>query len=341
MPDKFNIDDDMVTEKLEIALNCNNFYVNIGKFLSSDIPTNSGDPLSYKVSRSRFNFLGKLDESEIINICKDMKDCSSGWGQILPRVVKSTYQNFIVPITHVMNLSIINGVVPNELKVAKVVPIYKSDDRRLINNYRPVSVLPCYSKIHEKLMYNRIYNFIHKHSLLNEYQFGFRQKRSTNQALIVLLDKTTAALDKGDIVLGVFLDFSKAFDTVGHQMLLNKMYKYGIRGIAFKWMESYLSNRRQFVLFKDVQSEYATATRGVPQGSIMGPLLFLLYVNNIANVSMSLLPILFADDTNVFLTGNNIDQMIEIMNGELNNVFIWLNSNKLSLNVTKSAIHGI
>ena len=133
----------------------------------------------------------------------------------------------------------------------------------------------------------------------------------------------------------VFLDFSKAFDTVDHQILLNEMYKYGIRGIAFKWMESYLSNLRQFVLFKDVKSEYAPVTCRVPQGSIMGSLLFLLYVNDIANVSTSLLPILFADDTNVFLTGNNIAQMIEIMNGELNNVFRWLISNKLSLNVKK------
>ena len=334
LPDMFNIDDDMVTDKLEIALNFNNFFVNIGKTLSSDIPTNSGDPLSYiKSAVPDSIFLESVDESE--NICKNMKECSSGWDQILPRVVKSTYQNCIVPITHVMNLSIINVVVPHELKVAKVVPIYKSGDRRLINNYRPVSVLPCFSKILEKLMYNRISNFIHKHSLLNEYQFGCRQKRSTNQALIVLLDKIAAALDKGDIVLGVFLDFSKAFDTVDHQILLNKMYKYGIRGIAFKWMESYLSNRRQFVLFKYVQSEYATVTCGVSQGSMMGPLLFLLYVNDIANVSTSLLPILFADDTNVFLTGNNIDQIIEIMNGELNNVFLWLNSNKLSLNVKK------
>ena len=154
-----------------------------------------------------------------------------------------------------MNLSIINGVVPIEIKVA---------NRRLINNYRPVSVLPCFSKILEKLMYNRISNFIHKHSLPNDYQFGFRQKRSTNQALIVLLDKIAAALDNGDIVLGVFLDFSKAFDTVDHQILLNEMSKYEIRGIAFKWMEIYLSNRRQFVLFKDVKSEYATVTCGVP-----------------------------------------------------------------------------
>ena len=334
LPDKFNIDDDMVTNKLEIASNFNNFYVNIEKKLSNDIPTNSGDPLTHiKAAVPNSIFVESVDESEITKICKIMKDCSSGWDQILPRVVKLTYQNFIVPITHVMNLSIINGVVPTELKVAKVVPIYKSGDRRLINNYRPVSVLPCFSKILEKLMYKRISNFNHKHSLLNDCQFGFRQKRSTSHALIFLLDKITAALDNGDIVLGVFLDFSKAFDTVNHQILLNKMYKYGIRGIAFKWMESYLSNRRQFVLFKDVKSEYATVTCVMPQGSIMGPLLFLLYVNDIANVSMSLLPILFADDTNVFLTGNNIDQMIEIMNGELNNVFLWLNSNKLSLNV--------
>ena len=242
LPDKFNIEDVMVTDKLEIAFNLKKNYVNIGKNLSNDIPTNSGDPLSYiKTQVPDSIFLESVDESEIISICKNMKDCSSGWDQTIPRVVKSTYQNFIVPITHVMNLSIINGVVPNELKVAKVVPIYKSGDRRLINNYRPVSVLPCFSKILDKLMYNRIYNFIHKHNLLNEYKFGFRQKRSTNQALIVLLDKITAALDNGAIVLGVFLDFSKAFDTVDHQILLNTQF------MVFSLMKHIITNTDLFI----------------------------------------------------------------------------------------------
>ena len=185
-------------------------------------------------------------------------------------------------------------------------------------------------------MYKRISNFIHKHDLLYEYQFGFRQHRSTNQALIVLLDKITAALDNGDIVLGVFLDFSKAFDTVDHRILLNKMYKYDVRGIAAKWMENYLSDRQQFVLFKNVKSGYANITCGVSQGSIMGPLLFVLCVNDIANVSKLLFPILFADDTNVFLSGKYIDQMTNIMNEELDRIFLWLNSNKLSLNVKKT-----
>ena len=250
MSDRFNIGGATITDKYAIAQQFNNCYVNIGNNLSNDIPANGGDPISYISSVIPDSiFLESVDESEIVIICRNLKVSSAGWDQILPKVVKLTYHNFIVPITHVMNLSIIHGVVPTELKLAKVVPIYKSGDRGLINNYRPVSVLPCFKKILEKLMYKRISNFIHKHDLLYEYQFGFRQHRSTNQALIVLLDKITAALDNGDIVLGVFLDFSKAFDTVYHRILLNKMYKYGVRGIAAKWMENYLSDRQQFVLF--------------------------------------------------------------------------------------------
>ena len=118
-------------------------------------------------------------------------------------------------------------------------------------------------------MYKRISNFIHKHDLLYEYQFGFRQHRSTNQALIVLLDKITAALDNGDIVLGVFLDFTKAFDTVDQRILLNKMYKYGVRGIAAKSMENYLSDRQQFVLFQNVKSDYANITSRVYTGPLV------------------------------------------------------------------------
>ena len=164
-----------ITDKYAIGQQFSNFYVNIGNNLSKDIPANGGDPISYISSVIPDSiFLESVDESEIVTICRNLKVSSAGWDQILPKVVKLTYHNFIVPITHVMNLYIIYGVVPTELKLAKVVPIYKSGDRGLINNYRPVSVLPCFSKIIEKLMYKRISNFIHKHDLLYEYQFGFR-----------------------------------------------------------------------------------------------------------------------------------------------------------------------
>ena len=170
----------MVTDKWDIPLKFINFYVTIGKNLSNDIPTNSGDPLSYIYPDAMF--LESVDESEMINFCKRMKDCSSGWDQTLPRVVKSTYQNFIVPIPHVMNVSIINGAVPTEFKVANVVPVYKSGDRRLINDYRRASICRPYCRVlkkkSRKIMYNRIYNCIHKYSLLNEYQFGFNQKEA-------------------------------------------------------------------------------------------------------------------------------------------------------------------
>jgi len=217
-----------------------------------------------------------------------------------------------------------------------VVPIYKNGNKSWISNYRPVSVLPCLSKILERLLHKRINDFIVKYDILYKYQFGFREKHGTNLALSILIDNIINAHEKGQCVLGIFIDFSKAFDTINHQILYTKLENYGIRGNALKWIRSYLTGRTQFVQYNGISSDYDNITCGVPQGSILGPLFFILYINDIVNVCSKTLPILFADDTNMFIAGNDIDLMIRTMNIELDNVVKWLHANKLSLNVKKT-----
>ena len=175
-----------------------------------------------------------------------------------------------------------------------------------LNNYRPISVLNTFSKVFERLMYDRLTAFLDKYNVLYQNQFGFRQGHSTHHALITLVDKITKSIDSGDIVIGVFLDLKNAFDTVNHKILLKKLYHYGIRGNLNKWFESYLADRSQYVLFNGKTSDTRNVNCGVPQGSILGPLLFILYINDFSNVSDILFYVLFADDTNVFLNGKDI-----------------------------------
>ena len=273
---------------------------------------------------------------EVVDVIKHLKDSSCGWDDISTAVVKTTYTSFIVPITHILNISITKGVFPNELKIARVIPLFKSGDSMIFANYRPVSILPVFSKILERLMYKRLLTFINKNGILYSYQFGFRSEHSPELALLFLVDKVSTALENGDFVLGLLLDFSKAFDTVNHDILYLKLEKYGIRGTALNMFKSYLSNRQQYVVYDGVKSENKKIICGVPQGSILGPLLFLLYINDLAGVSSKIFSLLFADDSNVFMTGKDPNQLIRSMNNEISKVVDWLRVNKLSLNLKKT-----
>ena len=199
-----------------------------------------------------------------------------------------------------------------------------------------VTIDPCFSKVLERLTYNRLNSYIKKFNLLTDTQYGFRENRSTNMAISTLFDSLVTNMDNGLITGGIFLDLSKAFDTVNHEILLRKLSHYGIRGISNHWFKSSLSNRTQFVKYNSVESSTISVSCGVPQGSILGPLLFLIYINDLTNVSNILKAILFADDTNLFYSHKDIRNLKSTLNNELIKISEWFKANKLSLNADKS-----
>ena len=334
----FILPDGSVTENRSlISEKFNDFFINIGPNSAKKIPDLGMTPLNHMgPSAAHAIFLSQVTNIEIIQIIQDLKNDAPGYDEISASALTLVSCHVVVPLVYLCNLSIEQGVFPRELKLANGLPLYKTDDPFLFNNYRPVSLLSILSKVFEKIMYYRLIEYLEAYKIIINNQFGFRKNHSSYMALMVFMNELITSLENGKIVVGVFLDFSEAFDTVDHHILLSKLEHYGIRGNALSWFRNYLTDRKQYVTYNGSTSPTKSIRCGVPQGSILGPLLFLIYINDLYLVCNHCTPILFADDTNLFISGVDIDHMQNILNDELHHISQWLMTNKLSLNVKKT-----
>ena len=332
----YNQDNEKIEDQKEIANVMNKYFCEVGSELSKKIKQLTNKSINMPKPNRASMFLEPTDAFEINLIINNMKNKAGGVDSINTKTLKTLANYIIIPLEHVINLCIEKSIWPNNLKIAEVVPIYKAGKKSCISNYRPISLISNIAKIFEKIVYNRLYKFLQKHKILSDLQFGFVKNKGTTDALSYISQRIYENLDKSKPMIATFLDLSKAFDTVNHDILLRKLNKYGIRGNVLDLFASYLFNRRQKVRLQNYTSKYRKISCGVPQGTILGPLLFILYVNELL-VDMPKGSILsYADDTVIISSDNTWSMAQEKMNQHLYTVAVWLALNKLSLNIQKT-----
>ena len=324
----------------EITNAFNKYFVDIGKSIASNIEnlTHFTNTMPVMNHANSF-FMAPTTEDEVRNTIMTLRPKKScGSDNISSKLVKQTAAAIVTPLTHIMNLSIQQGIVPNKMKTAKVLPIFKSGETDVIKNYRPISLLPSFSKILEKLIHKRLYDYLSKHDILFPSQYGFRKGYSTEYGILEFQNRIIKHIRNKNHCLGLFLDLSKAFDSLQHNILIRKLEHYGIRGISLNWFISYLSDRTQYVNIQDINSHSEMINCGVPQGSVLGPLLFLIYMNDISNSSNLGEFVLYADDTNVIYSHKDLDSLLHIASTEIEKVSSWFKANKLSMNADKTKL---
>ena len=288
-----------------------------------------GDPLQKSLTQSMF--LKATNEFEMEKIITKMKNKTSfGPDGISPKLLKLSSVSVIRPLTVLINRCMESGVIPESLKVAKVIPIYKSGDQKNFSNYRPISLLPVLGKVFGQVLYTRFLAYIDKFDLLDENQFGFRRKHKT----VDVIQQIRLAMDRRETSCCVFLDLKKAFDTLDHKIMLAKLESFGCRGTVFELLKSYLSDRKQYLHVDGFNSSCESVKCGVPQGSVLGTLLFLLYINDLPNCVNAGITF-FADDTNIFHNESNSARSLPEI---LKDVDVWMKRNKLKCNLDKSKV---
>ena len=314
----------------------NSFYTKIGPQLA-------------KKHKSAWQYYGETvedevhdiqtDVEEVISLCKDIITLkSSGIDDISSKLCKDAFLAIPHQITHMFNCSLTAGKFPKAWKMAKVVPIFKGGDREEVSNYRPISLLTLPGKILEKIVHKQISNFLEVNHFLTDNQGGFRKGFSTTSTIADLTDDLFSEVIEGRTTLAAFIDLQKAFDMVDYNILLNKLLESGIRGKTFRWCKSYLSNRTQRTIVNGLTSQCLPISCGVPQGSVLGPLFFLIYVNDLQEALQGYRFKLYADDTVIYCSGVNATEASQGLQEGLNAFCKWSTVNKLSINTKKTKL---
>lgn len=321
----------------------NTFFSNVGKTLAEKIPPVTSSQNRYYFNRSHsspvtsFAFLA-TDPLEVYKILMSLKSNSApGWDNVSTRFLKLANELVVPVISHLANLCFEHGIFPAALKKAIITPVYKNGDKSEVSNYRPISVLTAISKVLEKLVNNRLINYLSKIDFLSKSQYGFRRNHSTQDAVSALTSHIVENVDRGQKCIAVFLDIKKAFDTVSVPILIKRLEDIGIRGVALSLFSDYLNGRTQQVKIGQYISSESSVAYGVPQGSVLGPTLFLIYINSLCNMNINAGRVFsYADDTSIVFVGNTWESVRRAAETGLAEVASWLKANLLTLNTEKS-----
>ena len=345
LPTVFKENGTDITGNINIANKFNTFFTNVGQKIATDIKYDGNKNYSFYLNKqinSTFTFknIDEIIVKKTINNLPTKNSC--GYDDVSSKLLKVIAPVIIKPLTLLINQVLNTGLFPDKLKIAKVIPIYKKGDPQLFENYRPISLLPTISKVLENIIHKQLSSYFDEYGLFFPNQYGFRPKHSTEYAALELIDRIINEMDKNEIPIDIFLDLSKAFDTIDHTILLHKLTYYGLEDSTLRLFESYLKNRKQYTEIEESKSEILPLTIGVPQGSILGPLLFIIYINDFPESTKKFDFIIYADDTTLSSTINTFNNKLKnvdtqtLINDELSKIIEWLNINKLSLNKDKS-----
>ena len=336
--EKITVNDTEVTDPQLIADEFNNFFTKIGSNISENILPTVTTPDKYLNDLPEIRQLD-LGQTGPVHFCDILKTFESKKSQDLDGIsielLKFISTAISTPLSHIFNLSLSTGIFPSRLKTSRTVPIHKNGRADLCDNYRPISLLSTLSKILEKIVSIQLVNHLELNKLIYKNQFGFQRHKSTEQHLTLLSNFVATAINDNKYCIGVFLDLKKAFDVCSHPILLKKLKKLGVSGTSLEWFKSYLSDRKQCV---DINGKIS-GTKNIPisvlQGSILGPILFLCYINDLPGSTL-LYTLLFADDTACLASGPNLPDLINYVNTELNKIAVWFRANKMAVNAEKT-----